>query len=1521
MQAPSLKTPEAMASRWDRDTQSGRVSGVASADDGPVEGQDGSTLLLRASGSLMEVRSPLTKRIELNGLMRVIRNFPQRNKEWAFSCSCANERTGEMSLADERGQVYVMSPADNVYRSVRLASSPVSCLGFVTSSLNEIVIAYESGVVVVIDSQKKAIVGNLQQVGSSPIRMIRSSPTKPAVILVSDERVVSFWNMSKMRCIKSFECDEPVVDVRFEAGGAIVALTLAQSGLYLHRAVDFALLQRCPLPAVERNPARWLAYASHSLVVPSATTAAAGGDAPPPPKAKASQSLQPSEFQLRLLLTADNGMIYVWDAAIPRASLSASESSPEARRANLVGVVELPVTMQRGVVMAPLAHRRFSSRQARVLVLSDAGELVLIEIEDGSSVSLGTWAVTLAMSSELLFGPGASKQSVHPFAVGLPEAVLPIGEGDSLPRPVLDGVLSAQGDLFLAVGADGAARLFDADCALGLGELSGSVLRCRSPYAHASKRPDYWSQIQDIKASYLAPAAASAKKTYAALQASSEAKASGLSYPWSAAATAAAAASSSVSTAAKAPGDSLSASQQFNRASAESTATEDDMGPLPPYMSSSITSGTFAAALAAEGGGSVSASVTSLIPSSTKQTLQPSRGGDSPKGPSRQGVGVSFGERGVQLEMSRQQQMRDARQAEEDAAVVAAKYEEQRVKRDAVEAAQAAKVAERQARAKAKADAAAARRDAKLARQEKLRAEGISARAVELFQLASLSPAEREDNVKKLRGFLEVHGEFPTKYRNLIWRFLLQLPENVTAASDLRSKGTHPSFLLMLNEHPLPDVLMGTRLQSLCSQLSHWSPVLSEAAYLPQLTFPFAVQFANDDLSALESVVSIMMWWGHTWMTSFPSSPIHIVETIDALVMQHDTKLRYHFSRVQGVTAGQLGWAMMSTAFSEVLCRADWLKLMDFLFAHFRHPGYFVLAPVAVLRNLSTSLLATDKADVMSLFCRRLQGIDVADVIADIKGMFATTPKAKLAVLVPRRLTETGQEITYGEMPAQSKAKKGGRDEDDDDEEDDVTDEDDSSDFGDEGLEQMRRLEMSGAAELAREDGTGRAGKQQGSAVFPLPKSAQYPIYDCFPSHVLDWQLRERSHENALHAELHRKEHLLRALTVKTAEVKAEHEAWMSRHGHAADAESRRKVETMAKEVLHMRELLKMEEAISTQRVEALTVLEQMAEEELTLLDTASDQAKALIDASEEHLAEKATLALSMARHRELAEEAEATTEDRIRTLQLRRSRDERLKSLSSAVKAKEQELDAKDAVLTEAWRRQDEESARSRRERALRAKEMLEEEVLGGLQDAMQARMRKLVMEREAKLVEVERARAVRLAKERTDEALEAAERSGLLMQKQELAAATEKAAQLAAAGHKMTQDMLMVTADRIRDEAGRLVEAERVHAMRQNKARLAAQSANMEREWAEKQTKLMVGVLSSEQELQEQRLRMARASAETEAEEALIMEQQRVLAEARAAGPGANLEALGERVMSQQRARFEEMLKNLSGSGVPRM
>lgn len=56
-----------------------------------------------------------------------------------------------------------------------------------------------------------------------------------------------------------------------------------------------------------------------------------------------------------------------------------------------------------------------------------------------------------------------------------------------------------------------------------------------------------------------------------------------------------------------------------------------------------------------------------------------------------------------------------------------------------------------------------------------------------LFELTSLTPSEDRVTTAKLRLFLENNGEYPEKYRTMIWRFLLKLPEN-----SAHFVGTHP---------------------------------------------------------------------------------------------------------------------------------------------------------------------------------------------------------------------------------------------------------------------------------------------------------------------------------------------------------------------------------------------------------------------------------------------------------------------------------------------------------------------------------------------------------------------------------------------------------------------------------------------------------------------------------------------------------------------------------------------------------
>jgi hypothetical protein len=64
-----------------------------------------------------------------------------------------------------------------------------------------------------------------------------------------------------------------------------------------------------------------------------------------------------------------------------------------------------------------------------------------------------------------------------------------------------------------------------------------------------------------------------------------------------------------------------------------------------------------------------------------------------------------------------------------------------------------------------------------------------------LFELASLTPKEKRVNYMKLQAFLIKHDTYPTKYRPLIWRFLLKLPENSSAFAHL---GTFLDFFFCL---------------------------------------------------------------------------------------------------------------------------------------------------------------------------------------------------------------------------------------------------------------------------------------------------------------------------------------------------------------------------------------------------------------------------------------------------------------------------------------------------------------------------------------------------------------------------------------------------------------------------------------------------------------------------------------------------------------------------------------------------
>ena len=99
-----------------------------------------------------------------------------------------------------------------------------------------------------------------------------------------------------------------------------------------------------------------------------------------------------------------------------------------------------------------------------------------------------------------------------------------------------------------------------------------------------------------------------------------------------------------------------------------------------------------------------------------------------------------------------------------------------------------------------------------------------------------------------------------------------------------------------------------------------------------------------------------------------------------------------------------------------------------------------------------------------------------------------------------------------------------------------------------------------------------------------------------------------------------------------------------------------------------MREVQRLEEEISRQRVEALWTVEKAAKEELEVLEDGAKRAEVFMEAAETHLSDKMELALSIQKHRELAENTQTATNERIRKLHLRRTREEFVKNIQGTL-------------------------------------------------------------------------------------------------------------------------------------------------------------------------------------------------------------------------------------------------------------
>jgi len=624
-------------------------------------------------------------------------------------------------------------------------------------------------------------------------------------------------------------------------------------------------------------------------------------------------------------------------------------------------------------------------------------------------------------------------------------------------------------------------------------------------------------------------------------------------------------------------------------------------------------------------------------------------------------------------------------------------------------------------------------------------------------------PSDKHLTEAKLRTYLATHHELPARYRQVVWRFLLKLPENSVAFADLAHRGPHKAFDRLHEKYPIRSRRLFQRLHSACSQLAHWSPIFGEVSYLPQLVFPFTIVFGVDELATLEAVMTILMWWGYSWHATFPQPPVHIIDCIDRILHLGDAKLYNHLVK-RDVPPGVAGWALVSSFFTEVLSRENWLRLMDLIFLNTNKTATMYIAPVALMIAMRTTLLALDDPDQIMTALRTQHNFEFAFVSKVITSLLSNTPS--------KVLSGAAVKSRY-----------------------------------DDDYSSSNRAHDLDEVDQAREC----LALQGGHPVFPLT-SGRYPAYDGYPKYLLDWQLRDRKAALELDDNMGvTDENVLDRLKLRVEAINDTHRDWTSQREDAARREEAARVAAAQKEKHQLFELQRIEEEIAKQRIMALSAQERSAQEQMGALQALRAETEGMMRLSEEQMLERASLTLNLQKQRELAEAAESSAIEKLNSMHLRRSKEEWVKAVERSLEDREKELNARDRLLQEQQKRMEEEAQLRREERRRRTEFQKEEEALIGVHTEMTAKMQKMLLTRETDVVELSRQRQLRQAQEQADEAIESAQRSAHLLHKQEASALLEAQARATAEGSQRSkkgyEDMLQV----IRSDGDRAAREER--------------------------------------------------------------------------------------------------------------
>lgn len=188
----------------------------------------------------------------------------------------------------------------------------------------------------------------------------------------------------------------------------------------------------------------------------------------------------------------------------------------------------------------------------------------------------------------------------------------------------------------------------------------------------------------------------------------------------------------------------------------------------------------------------------------------------------------------------------------------------------------------------------------------------------------------------------------------------------------------------------------------------------------------------------------------------------------------------------------------------------------------------------------------------------------------------------------------------------------------------------------------------------------------------------------------------------------------------------------------------------MEREKQYLYELSSLEERITKQRLLNMKKMEEMTQDQLVISEKIEEEAKQLLEKSELHLKERIEAALLSEKHRELGEVAEMMTRANLEKMYMKKWREEKLAGVTAAIRLQQENIDLKNRYIFQKWKQEDDQAKLESRLRVEEAKLLMQTQIESNIDVALEENALRLYREQEAKIMELERQRNLRLLQER---------------------------------------------------------------------------------------------------------------------------------------------------------------------------